>query len=211
MLSLADKIMRRIRGHGRGKWVCTPKDFLDLGSRAAIDQAMSRLVKSALLRRISRGLYDLPRMSSILKRLAPPDIDAAITALARRKSTHIMPDGIVAANQLGLTNAVPAKTSYVTNGATRILNIGGRTVYFRHANQKLMAWATRPGAVAVQALCWLGKNITSDSKIVDILWTKLTDNIKRDLIKGIDLLPTWIGAIVRKLPQNEVLLHESGI
>ena len=128
MIRVADKIMKRIRGYGRGRWVCTPKNFLDLGSRSAIDKALSRLVKDGLLRRISKGLYDLPRMSSILNRLAPPDIDATIKALARRDHTIFMPDGIVAANSLGLTNAVPAKMAYLTNGTTRILNVGGRTV-----------------------------------------------------------------------------------
>jgi Family of unknown function (DUF6088) len=75
--------MRRVRAHGRGKWVCTPKDFLDLGNRAAVDQALSRLVKDGLLRRIGRGLYDFPRTSSVLNRPAPPNVDAAVDALVR--------------------------------------------------------------------------------------------------------------------------------
>jgi hypothetical protein len=78
MIRVTDKIMKRIRGYGRAQWVCTPKDFLDLGSRTAIDKALSRLVNDGLLRRISRGLYDLPPMSGILKRPAPPNVDAAI-------------------------------------------------------------------------------------------------------------------------------------
>ena len=65
MISLAEKIMERVSAHGRGKWVCTPKDFLDLGSREAVDQALSRLVKAEQLRRVGHGLYDLPRMSAV--------------------------------------------------------------------------------------------------------------------------------------------------
>ena len=64
MPALADRIMRRVRGHGRGKWVCTPKDFLDLGSRAAVDRALGRLARSGRLRRVARGLYDLPRYTA---------------------------------------------------------------------------------------------------------------------------------------------------
>ncbi len=56
MTGIADKIMKRVRAKGRGKWVCTPKDFLDLGSRAAVDQALSRLATSGDLRRVGRGL-----------------------------------------------------------------------------------------------------------------------------------------------------------
>lgn len=43
--STPDRIMKRVRATGRGG-VFTPSDFLDLAGRAAIDQALSRLVKS---------------------------------------------------------------------------------------------------------------------------------------------------------------------
>ena len=46
MSRMVDKIMKRVSAHGNGKWVCTPKDFLDLGSREAVDQALCRLVKA---------------------------------------------------------------------------------------------------------------------------------------------------------------------
>ena len=44
MTGMADKIMKRVSAHASGRWVCSPKDFLDLGSREAVDQALSRLV-----------------------------------------------------------------------------------------------------------------------------------------------------------------------
>lgn len=203
MISLIEKVMRRVRVHGRGKWVCTPKDFLDLGSRAAVDQALSRLTKNGLLRRIGRGLYDFPRISNVLNRPASPNVDAAIDALVRRDNVLIMPDGIVAANHLGLTNAVPAKTSYVTSGSTRTLKVGSRTVQFRHASQRLLAWAGRPSAPFVQALYWLGKNIASEPKMINTLSMKLSDVMKQDLMKDIGLLPSWMVTIVHKLNLNQ--------
>ncbi|MCY4052533.1 MAG: DUF6088 family protein, partial [Hyphomicrobiales bacterium] len=66
MAAVADKILRRVRSKGRGKWVCTPKDFLDLGNRSSVDKALSRLVKNGDLRRVGRGFYDMPRFSKIL-------------------------------------------------------------------------------------------------------------------------------------------------
>ena len=66
MASVADKIMNRVSDQPTG-WVCTPKDFVDLGSRQAVDQALSRLVKAGKLRRVSRGLYDKPRFSKNFK------------------------------------------------------------------------------------------------------------------------------------------------
>ena len=67
-----------------------------------------------------------------------------------------MPDGHIAANQLGLTNAVPAKVIYVTDGHSRTLEIDGRTVRLRHACPSVMQWAGRPSEPVVQALRWLG-------------------------------------------------------
>ena len=149
MTPIAQKIMKRVFAYGRGRWVCIPNDFLNLGSRSAVDQALSRLVREGRLRRVGHGLYDMPRMSTVLKRAAPVDLDADIAALARRDGIRIVPDGLVAANQPGLTTAVPAKVSYVTDGSTRTLKIGGRTVRFRHAGPSVMQWAGRSAAPVV--------------------------------------------------------------
>lgn len=204
MTGIADKIMKRVRARGRGKWVCTPKDFLDLGSRAAVDQALSRLAKSGDLRRVGRGLYDLPRMSGVLHRPAPVDMDSAVAALARRDSVRIMPDGIAAANQLGLTNAVPAKASYVTDGATRNVKIGNRTVHLRHAGPSVMAWAGRSSGPVVQALRWLGPQASSDTRVVVTLKSKLPDAVKKDLVRNSACLPSWAAPIVRSLADKHV-------
>ena len=141
MSSMADKIMKRISGNASDRWVCTPRDFLDIGSREAIDQALSRLVKAGRLRRVGRGLFEKPRMSGVLKRPAPVDLDAAIAAIARRDGIRLMPDGVAAANQFGLTNAVPANPYFVTDGDSRSVEIDGRTIRFRHASASVMRWA----------------------------------------------------------------------
>ncbi len=191
MNAMADKIMQRVSAHDSGEWVCTPKDFLDLGSREAIDQALSRLVKAGRLRRVGHGLYDKPRISSVLNRSAPAELDAAIAALARRDGVRIMPDGLLAANQLGLTNAVPAKVSYVTDGHTRTLEIDGRTVRFRHAGPRVMQWAGRPAAPVVQALRWLGPRVAADGRVVSTLRRRLPDEVKLDLLRHGRDLPGW--------------------
>ena len=203
MSRMADKIMKMVSAYGRGKWVCMPKDFLDFGSRAAVDQALSRLVKADQLRRVGCGLYDMPRMSGVLKRHAPVDMDAAIAALARRDSVRIMPDGLVAANQLGLTNAVPAKTCYVTDGATRTVKIDGRTVRFRHAGPSVMQWAGKSAASVVQALRWLGPHAAADAQVVSTLRRHLPDAVKRDLSKNSRDLPGWALPLARTITADQ--------
>jgi hypothetical protein len=179
--------------------VCTPKDFLDLGSREAVDQALSRLVKAGRLRRIGTGLYDTPRTSRVLKRPAPVDLDAAVAAIRRRDAIRILPYGLVAANQLGLTTAVPAKVYFVTDGASRTLKIDGRTVRFRHASPSVMRWAGRPAAPVAQALRWLGPDGVADARVVSILRRCLPDDVKRNLAQNIRDLPGWALPIARRI------------
>ena len=205
MTSIAHKIMKSVSKHDRGKWVCTPKDFLGLGSREAVDQALSRLVKAGQLRRVGHGLYDMPRMSNVLKRPAPVDWDAAISALARRDGVRIIPDGLAAANQLGLTNAVPAKTSYVTDGSTRTLKIDGRTVRFRHAGPSIMQWAGRPAAPVVQALRWLGSDNATDPQVVSTLRRRLPDHVKRDLVQNSMRLPGWALPLAHSIAADQAV------
>ena len=200
---MADKIMKRVSAHAGGRWVCSPKDFLDLGSREAVDQALSRLAKAGQLRRVGHGLYDMPRISNVLKRHAPVDLDAAIAALARRDGVRIMPDGLVAANQLGLTNAVPAKVSFVTDGHSRSLKIDGRTVRFRHAGPSVMQWAGKPAAPVVQALRWLGPTASADTQVVSILSRHLPDDVKLDLLLNSRNLPGWALPLVRSITSDQ--------
>ena len=203
MTPIAPKIMKRVSAHGRGKWVCTPRDFLDLGSRAAVDQALSRLVKAGRLRRVGHGLYDMPRMSTILQRAAPVDLDAAITALARRDGVRIVPDGLLAANQLGLTTAVPAQVSYVTDGPPRTLKVGGRTVRFRHAGPNVMRWAGTSAAPVVQALRWLGPNYAADAQVVSTLRRRLPADVKRELSQHSQNLPGWALPLVQNITADK--------
>ena len=205
MTPIAHKIMKSVSKRGKGKWVCTPKDFLGLGSREAVDQALSRLVKAGQLRRVGHGLYDMPRMSDVLNRPASVDWDAAIAALARRDGVRIIPDGLVAANQLGLTNAVPAKASYVTDGSTRTLAIDGRTVRFQHAGPKVMQWAGKPAAPVAQALRWLGPDKASDPRVISTLKRDLPDDVKRDLVQNSGGLPGWALPLAHSIAADQTV------
>ncbi len=205
MASMGGKIMKRVSAHSDPRWVCTPKDFLDFGSRDAVDQALSRLVKAGRLRRVGRGFYDRPRISALLKRLAPPNLKAAVAALARRDGVRVMRDGMVAANLLGLTTGVPAQVRYVTDGPSRTLKIAGRTVRFRHAGPRVMQWAGKPAAPVVQALRWLGPDAAADAQVVSILRDRLPDIMKRDLLQNSRDLPGWALPLARSIASDEIV------
>lgn len=202
MNGVAKKIMKRMSARSSGKWVSTPKDFVDLGSRVAVDQALTRLVKSGHLRRVGHGLYDRPRFSSFLNRPAPADIDVAVAALARRDGVRIMPDGQLYANQLGITNAVPAKACYITDGPSRAFEIDGRTVHFKHVSPRVMKWTGRPSAPVVQALRWLGPDAAADKQVVTILNRNLPEDVKLDLLRNSRDLPGWAQPIARSITHD---------
>lgn len=111
-----------------GVW--TPTDFLDLGSRDAVNQALSRMT-AADIRRITRGLYDLPRLNALTGKPTNPDTRRVIDALARRDQARILVDGLTAANDLGLSDAVPAKIAVHTDARLSPIKLGAQTITFK--------------------------------------------------------------------------------
>jgi hypothetical protein len=201
MNPVSDRIMRRARAqtaHGT-RLVFTAQDFLDFGGRAAVDQALSRLNRAGALRRIGRGMYDIPRINPLLKKPAAPDIGSVVDAVARRDDITIVPSGIAAANKLGLTNAVPARNDYLTDGSSRTLKVGNRTVRLRHANPKLVALKDRPSGDVVRALHWLGRDVASDDKTVNKLRKQLTSDVKQDLARVRPLLGGWTAQVADRV------------
>lgn len=102
MSTIQNAVLDRIRSQGRGK-VFIPKDFLDLGSRGAADQSLSRLVKSGDILRLGRGLYHYPQMNERLGIPLGPDLDEIADALARQTGSRVIPSGAVAENRLTLS------------------------------------------------------------------------------------------------------------
>lgn len=125
-----------------GAW--TPVDFLDLGARDAVDQALHRLTRGKQIRRFARGLYDKPKTNSLTGKSTNPDSYAVIDALSRRDQTRMLIDGITAANDLGLTNAVPAKIVIHTDARLKSLKLGNLIIVFRKTAPSKLYWVGRP-------------------------------------------------------------------
>ena len=117
MQTIDSELKSRIYGHGRGS-VFTPNDFLDLGGRDAVDKALSRLATRGEVRRLARGLYEYPREHPELGTLSP-DIEKVAKALAGKDRLRLQPAGAYATNLLGLSEQVPAKAVFLTDGPSR--------------------------------------------------------------------------------------------
>jgi hypothetical protein len=193
-------VRQLIKGADPGK-VFTPADFLHLGSRAAVDQTLSRLVRQGVIRRLRRGFYDKPREHAIFGTLLP-DTTRIADAIAGQSQLRIQPSGAYAANLLGLSEQVPLKLTFLTDGPSRIVAVGKQTVTLKHTTPKNMATAGRISGLLIQALRYM-KQTQMDVNAIAKLAKNLSDADKRILRQDASLAPAWIGKIMRQLGDGE--------
>ena len=211
-LDLKRAILDRIR-RDKSIRVWTPNDFLDLGSRSAVDKTLQRLTLSGDIRRIDRGLYDVPRVNSLTGKPSIPDYTAIIDAVARREKARFLPDGITAANQLGLTDAVPAKVTVHTDARLRPIHLDRLVIDFKPTAPSRLYWAGRPAMRIVQALHWLHDMLPADGDSTLKRIRKILDDpkhgkaIRDDLRSGLDALPGWMRDLVTRLLQDSDQSH----
>ena len=181
----------------------TPADFLDLGSRDAVDQALHRLTRSGDIRRITRGLYDKPQFNSLTRKPTNPDPRTVVDALARRDQARMIVDGMTAANDLGLSDAVPARIIVHTDARLRPIKLGNLQIDFKTTAPSKLHWAGRPAMRVVQALHWLHDVAAdTDAAVKKRLTTILADPkhgraIADDLTSDLLALPAWMQGLLR--------------
>ena len=190
------KILYRLRRRN-SQAVVTPVDFLDIGTRPAVDQALSRLVRGGLLRRVGRGLYGLPTRHPLLGELSANPEEIA-KALARRGSQKLQPSGALAANLLGLTDQVPARMEYLTDGPARQAMVRELPVTLKPTTPRRLATAGRASGTVAQALRFLRRPQIDDS-VIATLRKRLGPEEEQQLLVDIPLVPAWIGEVFRKV------------
>src|SRR5258708_1940647 len=198
--SIDSRRLARIRGHARGS-VFVPGGFLDLGSREAVDTALHRLARKGTIRRLARGVYDFPKEHPVLGTLQP-SAEAVAQALAGRDQTRLQPAGAYAANALGLSEQVPAKAVFLTDGPTRTVRIGPMTIQLRRTTPRNMATAGRLSGLVIQALRELGEEHVTPERLAYLKRT-LPAEKRRELMKDLKLAPAWMHPILRGLAEEE--------
>jgi len=201
--SVADRIMRRARAAGRGS-VFTPRDFLHIAGRAAVDQALSRLVKIGKLRRLAHGLYNFAKVHPKLGLLSPVPDDVAL-ALARETGSQVQVAPARAAHALGLTTQVPARSTYLTDGPSRRVVLGKRVIDLRHTSPKHLLAPGTPIGTVVQALRHVG--LARAVEVVDLAAAHLSSADKKRLAASIVDAPAWM----RKTLASIVNSAEAGV
>jgi len=187
---------RRIRGRGRG-FVFAPSHFQDLGSRDAVASALKRYKQSGTIRQLARGLYDYPVRHPVLGVVAP-SADAIARALVARDAIRLQPAGAYAANLLGLSDQVPAKIVFLTDGPARKVRVGHQEILLQRTTPRNMATAGRKSGMLIQALRHLGP-VRVDDLVIATLRRNITAADRPVIQKDMTYAPVWIANILRQL------------
>ncbi len=175
----------------------TQNAFLDLGTRAGVDKALSRLATSGRIRRLARGIYEYPRQHAELGMLAP-DIEKVAKAVAGRHRIRLQPSGAYATNLLGLSEQVPARVVFLTDGPSRTVKIGRQEIQLRRTTPRNMATAGRLSGLLMQAFRHLGKEHITRQRMEHLKRT-LPAKERQKLLKDLRFAPAWMHPLFREL------------
>jgi Family of unknown function (DUF6088) len=173
----------------------SPKEFLHLGSRAAIDQTLSRLAREGKLLRVGRGTYALPIQGRFGVR--PPSTESVVKAIESNSGETVVASGAAEANSLGLTTQVPTREVYLTSGPSRRLRLGNREVELKHGNRWQMLLGKRPAGKAVRALIWFGPE--QAPLVLEVLKSKLPSQEWEAMRQARTGLPSWMAKAVSEV------------
>jgi hypothetical protein len=169
-------------------------DFLDFGNPESVKKALLRLKEKEILVRLAHGIYLYPKIDKEFGVLFPSTEDIA-KAIARRDKARIVLTGVQALNKLGLSTQVPMKVVYLTDGATRNIKVGKRTITFKNTSPKNLSTKGEISSLVIQALKTIGQSKVDEntiSKIKTLLQKEKIENIINDA----KLAPAWINKIL---------------
>jgi len=191
MTGLPSRILQLADESTEGTVLCA-NVLLHLGTRAAVDQALSRLARRGELMRICQGIYVQPVQFRF--GLRPPSIGKVLASLSTLWGEPIVPCGALAAHAFGLTTQVPMRLVYLTSGPDRKLTFGRLIVELRHAPRWQLVAPHRPAGDAVRALSWL-----DPSEVAEGLHTIRSRLAPEDFLQLAELraaMPLWMAESV---------------
>ncbi len=184
-------------------------DFAGDFARREIDESLSALSAEGHIRRVMRGIYDVPMNSSLLGRAISPDLNQVARALARKFKWNIYPDGNTSLNYLGLSTQLVTKHIYLTDGPSRKYTIDGVTIEFKHrAAKELSLNGNRNAVLLVHAIRAMGQT-RMDETFIQRLSTKFTAKEWLNIYHDANTSAAWIHAVIAKAHQMKEREYET--
>lgn len=198
-MKTTEPIRKRIEQIPRGE-PFTPATFLELGTRAAVDQALSRLAKTGVISRLTRGVFVRPEENRFVGRVLPEPAKVAET-IASARGGRIQVHGAEAARRFGLSTQVPTQAIFLTTGPTKRFHVGKLPVTLKHASPRKLVLANRPAGVALSALWYLGKEQVTPETI-ETIRSKLPPKEFEALKAAKASMPAWMADVFHGYEQR---------
>lgn len=199
--NIINAVKSKIFGHGRG-WVFTPHHFSEIGSDTGVRTALSRLQRERVIRRIAQGIYDYPRTHETLGVLSP-SVDGVAKAFAEKNGAKIQASGAYAANLIGLSQQVPGRVVFLTDGPTGTVRIGKLEISFRKTSVKNMHAAGSREALVIQAFKFMREKHI-DSIMLESTKKFLKGTTRKEFEKNLKFAPHWIRVRLFDLMEGEL-------
>lgn len=180
--SISSQIENKIKRSKPGQ-IILPSDFKDLGTSTAIRKTLSRLVDQKVLVRMGQGVYVIPIYDKLFGEVLP-SMEEIAASLAEKEHVKIMPTGQYALNKIGLSDQVPMKIVFLTNGTKKNITIGKSSIVFQPTTTKKLAMVGSISSLLFLGLEELDLNRLTESeleKIIDLLKKEDQNNLKHDL------------------------------
>lgn len=194
--SVQNRIENKIKLMKRGS-ILFPSYFESVGNVEAVKKSLLRLETKKFLIRLAHGIYLYPKEDKLLGVLYP-SIEEIASAIANRDKARIIPTGVKALNQLGLSNQIPVNIVFLTDGAARSIVVGKRTIKFKRTTPKNLAVKGEITSLVIQALKAIGKeNVTEEQ--IEIISNHLKLEKEEIIEHDTKLAPVWISKIIKNI------------
>lgn len=194
-LNIEIQILTKIK-KAKGGTLFFVEDFLRFGNAKAIAKALERLVQKGDISRVARGMYARLETDPVIGPVMP-GMESIARAVAKRDKARIIPTGVMAMHQLGLSTQVPMNVVYLTDGAARKITIGKGSIVFKKTTPRNLATIGKVSTLAIQALKAIGKEYLAPEQ-KEIVIRQLQKEEPSRLEHDIRLAPEWIRKIMRE-------------
>ena len=180
--------------------ILSPKEFLHLGSRGAVDMTFTRLVKEEKLIRVGWGLYTVPVLWRFGLRF--PAFSALLAALSAKTGETFVVHGAMAANHIGLSMQVPVREIHLTSGPSRKLHMNNAVVELRHAPAWQMLLGNSLEGKLIRALDYLGPKHTKEMFPNLNRWMAWREypEVKWETLSEVSAaLPAWLARVINEV------------
>ena len=202
MLGVQKLVREKIRQMDRGT-IFFIDDFIELGSSGAVRIALMELKKQGIILRLARGIYCYPQIRSEYLGYITPTPETIADTLAKKERVRIIPYGDNAAYKLGLTGLQVSNLKYLTDGASRVINLSsGKKIIFNHTSEvKIFDFCNETMQMVSAAIRALTEECLDGEK-KRIIHQHLRTVPEEEFRKDITIPPAWVGKIILDIWNN---------